>query len=185
MMPRHIAQKIIQKLGNLQIKPHGEYRWNQVSIDILVANSFVADDFAEAVWTEDIDKGCSEPYKYHIKTFHYIYDAYDRTGATLAMWYSPETNEVVELGKWDIRGLDEERGKDTPHKHEDIWFIQLEDVDDEVDSMEELEDDEAVKAWNDYQKGIPRDEYSEEAMKRIEEQVEFYYERLADIQRGK
>lgn len=185
-MPRHIAQKIIQSIYPSQkIKRYGEYCWSQVSIDDLIAHSYLADEFSDAVWTEDIDKSCPEPYKYHINSFHYIYDAYDRTGTSMAMWYSSEMNEVLELGKWDIRGLDEERSKDTPHKHEDVWFIHLEDLHDEVDSMEEIEDEEALEAWTDYQNGLPRDDLSLEAMKRIEAQAEFYYERMADIVRGK
>jgi hypothetical protein len=189
VMPIEFCRAVLGFMEDKNIRRYHPMTWDKAYSKAIQRHAYKAEDFYDAVWTEDVDKGCSEPYKWHIKIYSYIMEQYWRGGTVEALLITKGDVGVCvrSLDKWEIMEMDENLEEPEVCKG-DVWFIHLDDLVDDLEDEDEdsvLEDSEALEAWTAYQNGEPVDDYSQAELKKMEEQVEYYFERQADILRGK
>ena len=156
-------------------------KWNQISIDALKNYCYESEEFSELVWSKDINIMCPEPFKYHVKVWAYIADEYYNDSTVMGIMINGRNVSI--MNKWDYRRLDEE-----VLDRNDIYIIHLDDLVDSIDSASddtEVDDIESLEAWNEYQRGKSRNDISEMDYNKLDDRIEYYMERQADILRGK
>ena len=193
IIPRALAYSIIQKYSDTNIVRNNPLRWNRVCVGLLQRHSYRPDEFEDFVWEQDIRPMCSEPFKYHIRTWSFICDEYFRRGVALGIQFynhMTKAQEPAEMTKYDFLNLDDKYGAS---ERETMWIIHLDDLVEALEALveesdaEEEEDEplEALEAYTEYQNGKSRDDISDAEYDLLASRVEMWLETQGDIARGK